>query len=537
MNAMTTTTVRQAVLDLLRAEGVGVVFGNPGSTELTFLRDWPNDIQYVLGLQEASVVAMADGYAQGTGRTAFVNLHSAAGVGHSLGNLFTAFRNGTPMVVTAGQQARSLLPRSPYLFAERATEFPRPYVKWASEPARAEDVPDAVAHAFAVARTPPCGPAFVSIPVDDWPRPCAPVAARRILGRARPDPEAVREMAASLVAAHRPALVMGPEVDMEGGWAAGVALAERLGAVCFASPNSHRASFPEDHPLFAGFLPAAPGPLAATLDGFDVIAVLGAPVFTFHVEGHCALFDPGGPAIWQVTSDPAAAAGAGAGTAILGSVRAALEGLLDGVPASTRPLPPPRPRPVPPQGGMLTAEQVLHALATALPPDAIVAEEAPSHRAAIQRLLPVRRPGSFFTMASGGLGWALPSAVGLALASPGRRVAAVIGDGSMMYSIQALHAAARLRLPLVVVVLNNGGYGAMRSFSQAMNLQGAPGIDIVGLDFPALAAGHGCQGVRVETQAAFTAALTHALQSDQPWVIDAAVDPSFGALYAAAPKA
>ncbi len=531
------TTVRQAVLDLLRAEGVTAVFGNPGSTELTFLRDWPNDIQYVLGLQEAAVVAMADGYAQGTGRTAFVNLHSAAGVGHSLGNLFTAFRNGTPMVVTAGQQARSLLPRSPYLFAERATEFPRPYVKWASEPARAEDVPDAVAHAFAVARTPPCGPAFVSIPVDDWARPCAPVAARRIIGRARPDPDGVQALGAALAAARRPVLVMGPEVDSDGGWAAGVALAERLRAPCFASPNSHRASFPEDHPLFAGFLPAAPGPMAQTLDGFDVIAVFGAPVFTFHVEGHCGLFDPGGPAIWQVTADPAGAAGAGAGTSVIGSVRAALEGLLDAVPESDRPVRAARPRPAPAAGGALTAEQVLHALAGALPADAILAEEAPSHRTAIQRLLPIRRPGSFFTMASGGLGWALPAAVGLALASPGRRVAAIIGDGSMMYSIQALHAAARLRLPLTVVVLNNGGYGAMRSFSQAMGLQGAPGIDIAGLDFPALAAGHGCEGVRVETAGAFAAALSHALRSDRPWVIDAAVDPSFGELYAAEPPA
>ena len=140
-------------------------------------------------------------------------------------------------------------------------------------------------------------------------------------------------------------------------------------------------------------------------------------------------------------------------------------------------------------------------------------------------------------MASGGLGWALPAAVGLALASPGRPVVAVIGDGSMMYSIQALHTAAQLRLPLTVVVLNNGGYGAMRSFSRAMGLQGAPGVDINGLDFPALAAGHGCEGVRVETAQAFADALAHALGSGRPWVIDAAVDPSFGELYTARPQA
>jgi len=534
---VTGTTVRQAVLDLLRAEGVTAVFGNPGSTELTFLQDWPNDMQYVLGLQEASVVAMADGYAQGTGRPSFVNLHSVAGVGHALGNLFTAFRNGTPMVVTAGQQARSLLPRAPYLFAERATEFPRPYVKWAAEPARAEDVPEAVAHAFAVARTPPCGPTFVSIPVDDWPKPCSPVAARRISTRARPDPEALEALAAALAAARRPALVMGPEVDQEGGWAAGVALAERLRAPCFSSPNSHRASFPEDHPLFAGFLPAAPGPLSQTLEGHDLIVVFGAPVFTFHVEGHCTIFDPGGPAIWQVTADPAAAAGAGAGTAVLGSVRAALEVLAGSAPQSARPMPPAPPLPAPPADGVLTAAQVLHLLAAALPRDAIVAEEAPSHRTAIQQHVPIRQPGSFFTMASGGLGWSLPAAVGLALASLGRRVVAIIGDGSMMYSIQALHAAAQRRLPLTVVVLNNGGYGAMRAFSRAMGLQGAPGIDINGLDFPALAAGHGCEGVRVETAQAFADAFAYALQADRPWVIDAAVDHSFGELYTARPPA
>ena len=529
---MTTLTVRQAVLDLLRAEGVTTVFGNPGSTELTFLQDWPNDLRYVLGLQEASVVAMADGYAQATGRPAFVNLHSAAGVGHSLGNLFTAFRNQTPLVVTAGQQARSLLPRAPYLFAERATEFPRPYVKWASEPARAEDVPDAIAQAFAVARTPPCGPTFVSVPVDDWDKPCAPVASRTISVQTRPDTDALEAMGRALAGAGRLALVMGPEVDREGGWTAGVALAERLHARCFASPNSFRASFPEDHPLFAGFLPAAPGPLSQILDGFDVIAVFGAPVFTFHVEGHCALFDPGGPAIFQVTADPAAAAGAGAGTSLLGSVHFALEALLALVPASTGPMPPPRTRPALAEGGSLTAERVLHLLAQAIPPDAIIAEEAPSHRAAIQQHVRIRHPSSFFTMASGGLGWSLPAAVGLALASPGRRVVAIIGDGSMMYSIQALYTAAQFGLPITVVVLNNGGYGAMRAFSRSMGLSGAPGIDIVGLDFTALATGHGCESARVESAQEFTATFAHATQANGPWVIDVAVDPAFGELYA-----
>jgi benzoylformate decarboxylase len=408
-------------------------------------------------------------------------------------------------------------------------------VKWAAEPARAADVPAAFAHAFAIARTPPYGPTFVSVPMDDWEQECAPFPARAVTTRLLPDPAAIGAFAAQLEAARNPVLIAGPEVDREGGWDALVALAERLRAVVFSSPNSWRASFPEDHPLFAGFVPAAPGPLSQTLERFDVIAVFGAPIFTFHVEGACPILEEGGPAILQVTDDPEYAAGAAAGTAVLGDVRVAIETLLRAVTPSERAMPAGRrPAPVPPQTAGLTAERVLHLLSAMMPADAIVAEEAPSHRAAIQRHLPIRRPGSFFTMASGGLGWSLPASVGLALGTPGRRVVAVIGDGSAMYSIQALFSAARERLPITVLVLNNSGYGAMRSFSRALGISGAPGIDIVGLDFPALAAGHGCRGVRVEDEAALVAALRESFASDGPWVIDAAVDPAFGELYAAA---
>ena len=157
--------------DLLRAFGIRKVFGNPGSTELPFLSDWPDDIDYVLGLQEASVIGMADGYAQATRNAGFVNLHSAAGVGNALGNIFTAHRNQTPLVITAGQQARSILPLQAFLYAERASEFPRPYVKFSVEPARPEDVPAAIARAYYVAMQPPCGPTFVSVPIDDWTHP------------------------------------------------------------------------------------------------------------------------------------------------------------------------------------------------------------------------------------------------------------------------------------------------------------------------------------------------------------------------------
>ncbi|WP_272910941.1 thiamine pyrophosphate-binding protein, partial [Falsiroseomonas oryziterrae] len=211
-----TMTVRQATLDLLRGLGMTTVFGNPGSTELPFLDRWPDDFTYVLGLQEASVLGMADGYARATGRAAFVNLHSAAGVGHALGNLFTAWKNQAPLVITAGQQARALLPNLPFLGATDAASFPKPYVKFAVEPARAEDVPAAIAQAHRVAMQRPFGPCFVSVPSDDWAAACRPVAARTQHADVAPDPAALEEAAALIAAARRPVIVSGAEAHAEG---------------------------------------------------------------------------------------------------------------------------------------------------------------------------------------------------------------------------------------------------------------------------------------------------------------------------------
>src|ERR1700742_1437046 len=206
-------SVKQATFDLLRAFGIRKVFGNPGSTELPFLSDWPDDIDYVLGLQEASVVGMADGYAQATRNASFVNLHSAAGVGNALGDIYTAHRNQTPLVITAGQQARSILPLQAFLYAERASEFPRPYVKYSIEPARPEDVPAAIARAYYTAMQPPCGPTFVSVPVDDWMHPAPPIAARSVSREIGADPDSMKALVTALSASKHPAFVVGPAVD------------------------------------------------------------------------------------------------------------------------------------------------------------------------------------------------------------------------------------------------------------------------------------------------------------------------------------
>jgi len=201
-------TVRDATLRLLRSLGITTIFGNPGSTELPLFRDFPPDFRYVLGLQESVVIGMADGFAQATRNASMVNLHSSAGTGHALGNVFAAFKNQTPLVITAGQQARSILPFEPFLFADRPTEFPRPFIKWASEPALAKDVPRAIARAYYEAMTPPCGPTFVSIPIDDWDAEGEEVVTRKIATTNPGDPEAVATLARALVQSEKPALVL-----------------------------------------------------------------------------------------------------------------------------------------------------------------------------------------------------------------------------------------------------------------------------------------------------------------------------------------
>src|SRR3954469_9436902 len=207
---MNKRTVLDATRELLRELGLTTVFGNPGTTEVPFLTDWPDDFDYVLGLQESAVVAMADAYAQATRKAVLVNLHSAGGVGHGLGSLFNAYRNRTPMIVVAGQQIRSLIPHEPFLGAMDAPEFPKPYVKWSIEPATAEDVPAALARAYHIATQAPSGPVFVSVPADDW----TATTERPIISRPRirgfaPDPAAVDELATALATSERPAIVVG----------------------------------------------------------------------------------------------------------------------------------------------------------------------------------------------------------------------------------------------------------------------------------------------------------------------------------------
>ena len=530
--ATTALTVKDATFGLLRAFGIDKVFGNPGSTELPFLSDWPEDIEYVLGLQEASVVGMADGYAQATRNAGFVNLHSGAGVGNALGNIYTAHRNQTPLVITAGQQARSILPLQAFLYAERASEFPRPYVKYSVEPARPEDVPAAIARAYYVAMQPPCGPTFVSIPIDDWTRPTQPVEARQVSREIGPDAAATQALVEALSRSKRPALVVGPAVDRAGAVDLMVKVAEKTKAAVWVSPFSARCSFPERHPQFSGFLHASPGQLSEALRDHDLVVVIGAPVFTFHVEGHAAIFD-GATTIFQITDDPDAAAVTPSGASIIATMKPALAMLLDLLPETTRAMPAGRVLPPPPKASdPIPAEFLLHALSAAMGPNDVLVEEAPSHRPAMQKFMPMRGQDSFYTMSSGGLGYSLPAAVGMALGRQSARTVCLIGDGSAMYSIQALWTAAQRKLPLTVVVLNNSGYGAMRSFSQVMQVRNVPGLELPGIDFVQLAQSMGCHAVRVTKSADLTAALSQGLSHDGASLVEVIVDSAVPLLYA-----
>ena len=527
----TPLTVKQATFGLLRAFGIRKVFGNPGSTELPFLSDWPDDIDYVLGLQEASVIGMADGYAQATRNAGFVNLHSAAGVGNALGNVFTAYRNQTPLVITAGQQARSILPLQPFLFAERASEFPRPYVKFAVEPARAEDVPAAIARAYYVAMQPPCGPTFVSVPIDDWSKPAQAIEARSVTRELSPDSDAIRGLAEALAASRQPAFVVGPGIDRAQAVDLMVRLAEKTRATVWVSPFSARCSFPERHPQFAGFLHASPAQVSEALAAHDLVVVVGAPVFTFHVEGVAAIFD-GMTTLFQITDDPEAAAVTPVGTSIIATMKPALAALIEMTSETTRAMPKGRVLPpAPAASDPIQAEFLLHSLAAAMPDKAVLMEEAPSHRPTMHRFMPMAGADSFYTMASGGLGHSLPAAVGIALGRPHIRTVCLIGDGSAMYSIQSLWTAAQRKLPLTMIVINNEGYGAMRSFSQVMQVRDVPGLDMPGIDFVKITQGMGCDAARVTKSSELAGALKRALSHHGTSVVEVVVDAAIPVLY------
>ncbi|MTH69519.1 benzoylformate decarboxylase [Agromyces bracchium] len=540
-------TVREATFRLFRDLGLTTVFGNPGSTEETFLKDFPSDFTYVQTLAEAAAVGAADGFAQATRRPTLVNVHTSAGLSNGMSNILTAFMNRTPLIVTAGNQTRDMLLMEPWLTNIEPSALPKPWVKWSYEPVRAGDVPAAFMRAYAVATQPPQGPVFLSIPLDDWDREAdGPAVVRRVANRIAPDPARIAEFAVRLSSASHPALILGASIAREQGWDQAVDFAERLNATVWAAPASERAPFPEHHPLYAGGLPFAIGPLAEKLAGHDVAIVIGAPVFRYYpyVPGP---YLPDGLQLLHVSDDPAETAKAPVGDSLLGDPLLTMQALTEIIEARPAPMrtvdvQPHRmaPNAVSPDAdreapeGVLTPLQLFRILREATPPDTVLVEESPSNLAELHAAWPVEVPDTFFTFASGSLGWNLPASVGIALAERttgrNRPVLAVMGDGSLQYSIQALWTAAQHHAHLIVVVPRNGEYAILKSFAELEETPGVPGLDIPGLDIVSLAKGYGCRGVEADSEDAVRSALAHALEHKGPSVIVVPVTPTVPSL-------
>jgi benzoylformate decarboxylase len=521
-------SIHHVTYDLLRTLGLTTVFGNPGSTEQSFLRDFPDDFTYVLGLQEASVLAMADGFAQTRGKPALVNLHTAAGTGNAMGSLVASYKANTPLIITAGNQTREMALIDPYLNNREATSFPQPWVKWAYEPARAEDVPAAFMQAYAVAMQPPRGPVFLSIPLDDWDKPAlGPAVVRDVSGRVAPDADRLAAFAERISRAQRPLLLLGPEVDRDGAWDAGIAFAEKLQAPVYGSTLPDRVSFPETHPLAQGPLPMTIAGVHDALRGYDLVIAIGAQVFRYYpfVAGE---YIPEGTEVLQITADPHLSAIAPVGDSLIGSVRTALEQLVDLIDAPTaRTAPAPRQLPtataVESAEAPLTADQVYRTIAVVRPENSAMVNESTSTMASQLKWCPTTRSDSFFSTPSGGIGWGVPAAVGIALGDRergvDRHVVATIGDGSFEYSVQAIWTAAQHKLPIVFVVFRNGAYEILKSFALLEKTPNVPGLDLPGLDIEALGRGFGLRSVTVDGTDSLAQEFDAALEADGPTVI------------------
>ncbi|HEX4108231.1 MAG TPA: benzoylformate decarboxylase [Solirubrobacteraceae bacterium] len=530
-------TVRDALHELLRAQGMTTIFGNPGSTELPMLAELPDEFGYVLGLHEGVAVGMADGYAQITGKPVLVNLHTAPGLGNAMGAIFTAQANKAPLLITAGQQARSLMTMQATLTNRDAIRVPHPFVKWSFEPPRAQDVPHALARGAALAAMAPSGPVFVSIPMDDWQQPVEQDAAahaigRRVSRRAGADPLAVAQLAEDLAVARRPALIAGPEIDASGAWAQAVALAEHATLEVWASPlpGSGRIGFPEDHPRFRGVLPPAVGPLSQTLEGYDLVLVVGAPVFCYYPNIPGPLL-PEGTRLVLIGNDPDEAARAPMGDAIIGDVALTLRALLECVPAGDRPAPEPVPAPEPaPASTPMSGAQAVDALKAALPEEAILVVEAPAVIAPLRQRLRISRPASYFLTSGGGLGFGLAASVGIQLGCPQRPVVAVLGEGSAQYAIQALWTAAAYEVPLTVLIMRNDEYAILKWFGALEGATDAPGLDLPGLDVAALANAYGVPAQSVDEPEQLVTALREAIATDGPRLVQARIAPGMAPL-------
>jgi benzoylformate decarboxylase len=378
------------------------------------------------------------------------------------------------------------------------------------------------------------GPALVIVPMDDWlapaPAPHELAAPARVVRSAAADVSAVSELASLLSGARAPALVVGAGADDPSTWAALVALAERLICPVWQEPFGARAGFPQDHPLFAGHLPADRARLRATLAPHDLVLVVGAPVFRQYPYEPGPLVE-GETRVAVVSDDPAEVHRSPAELAVLAPPAAVCSELVERVEARRAPPPEPLQRPAAPAppapGEPLRAGHVLAALAQRLPRDAVVIEETPSNRPELHARVPARAPLGFLSAAMGGLGFALPAAVGVRMAQPTRPVVAVVGDGSSLYGIQALWSAGNYGIGVLFVILANGGYAVMNRLAEQQGASAPwPGFAV---DIAGLAAAFGCPARRVsehvELESVLDDVLPHLASRQAPLLLEVVVEP------------
>jgi benzoylformate decarboxylase len=549
---------KRAFLDLLKQEGVKVMFGNPGTTELPLMDAFAveNDIRYILGLQEAALMAMADGYAQASGELAVLNLHVAPGLGNAMGMLYDAMKANSPVLVTAGQQDLEYIVAEPVLTADLPT-LARPFVKWAAEVHRVEDLPVYVHRAVKTALAPPTGPVFLALPGDilkndadiDLLEPT------RVAPRIRGDADAVAAAADLLAKAERPVIIAGDAVAQSRAHKELVALAEAIAAPVYVEFIPSTASFPASHPLYRGMMTRTQAGVRDVLDKHDLVFSVGGDLFTWSLPSNIKPWPPGLPLIhldtdpWQIGKNyPAQVAILGDPKATLPDITAALNARmtasakaaanarlkaatetikkdLEAFRAKARAM-----------AGKTPVQPLalLEAIGAMLPKDAIVIEEVLSSAPGIRMLIYSNDEQSFYGLRGGGIGWGLPAAIGAKIALPDRPVVALIGDGSAMYTIQALWTAAHYRVPVIWVIFNNTSYRILKQRLVMLRGLAEQADKFVGMeltdppiDFIGLAHSLGIEAQRAKTVKDTTDLIGKALKDGTPMLIDVDMERAY----------
>jgi benzoylformate decarboxylase len=549
---------KRAFLEILKQEGVGFLFGNPGTTELPLMDALAveDDIRYILALQEAAVMAMADGYAQASGKLAVVSLHVTPGLGNAMGMLYDAQKAGSPILVTAGQHDQGFNVTEPILWADLPT-IARPLVKWSAEVGRLSDLPRMVHRAAKTAQAPPSGPVFLSLPADVLKEEgeLDLMAPTRIARATRGDREAVAAAAALLAKADRPVIMAGDAVAQGRALPELVALAEALGAPVYAELIPSMASFPSSHPLFRGTVNRVAPYVRKMLEEHDLLFSVGADLFAMSLPSDQEPVPPGFPIIhldvdpWELGKNFPEQ------VSILGDPKGTLPDLLAALNAcmSDRDRARARERLETAKRDNLAAREelrakarrqaaqrpvqplaLIEAIGQALPKNAVVVEETISSSLGLRQLVTSDDAQSLFALRGGGIGWGLPATIGAKIALPDRPVVGLIGDGSAMYTCQALWTAARYKIAVVWVIFNNRSYRILKQRVNAMRGHAAQtdrfvGMDLVEpeIDYLGLARSLGVAAERADTVADAIDLLKKGLAGTTPLLIDVALDRAF----------